>query len=369
MKKIACTFLLLMLLGILTGCQFKDIDKRAFVVELGIDRPQDHGKQDQFEVTLRIAIPEGDPTQRSQESITITEVAESIPEAVRLMKSKVDREIDFSHCKVVIIGESFAKGNITPVMDWSTRRRDIQLIMLYAVGIPNAKEVVKMHTKSERLPGNALILALTKDGSESPFIVSAYNFDVSRRTKEHGLDPFMPIVETKNPDMLIINKVALFNKQKMVATLTPDETRMLNLLLTRNLRTSFKVNTEVSSFDYNLESSSSKYRIKAGEGGKAVVMYRLSGRASLEENSTGVPVTGPVLRLISKAASEKLEKDTQSLLKKIHSTGTDPLGWGLRYYSRSWRNHTEQRDWAEKYPNLEFQVKADLKVKYTGVLR
>lgn len=369
MRRTVCFFLSGMLIFVLAGCQFKDIDKRSFVVAMGVDRPQDEGKQDQFEVTLRIAIPEGDPTKRSQESITITETAVSVPEAIRLAKSKVDKELDFSHCKVMILGEAFARNKITPIIDWSSRRRDIQLIMLYAIGVPNAKEVVAMQTKSERLPGNALILGLSKEGTESPFIIPAYNFDVSRRTKELGLDPYIPIVEAKDPDMLEIKKVALFDEQKMVAALSPEETRLMNLLITRNLKSSFKVDTEFSSFDYNLESSRSKYKIKAGQGGKAVIQYRLSGRASLEENSTGIPVTGPIMREISKAASEKWEKDVQSLLKKIHATGTDPLGWGLRYYSRSWNNNTEREEWANKFPGLEFEVKANVAIKYTGVLR
>ncbi len=369
MKKMMCCLLVITMSGVISGCQFKDIDKRSFVLAIGIDRPEDKGKRDQFEVTLKMAIPEGDPSQRSQESIVITEIAESVPEAVRLAKSKMDKELDFSHCKTMIYGEFIAKDNITPLVDWSSRRRDIQLIMFVAVGLPNAKEVVKMQTKSERLPGNALILGLSKEGTESPYIKSVYSFDLSRRATERGLDPIMPVVTAKHPDMLIIDKVALFNKQKMITLLTPDETRMLNLLSSNNLRSSFKVDAEDASFDFNLESSKSKYRIRTGKEGRAVIEYHLSGKASVEENRNGAPITGPVLSAFSKAASKKWEKDSTELFKKIHASGVDPFGWGLRYYSRHWNNATEQKDWERLYPELEFQVKADVKIKYTGMIR
>lgn len=369
MKKIICCLLAIAMPWTISGCQFKDIDKRSFVLAIGIDRPEDKDKKNQFEVTLKMAIPEGDPTKRSQETVVITEIAESVPEAVRLAKSKTDKELDFSHCKAMIYGESLARDNIIPLVDWSSRRRDIQLIMFVAVGQPTAREVVKMQTKSERLPGNALILGLGKEGTESPYIKSAYSFDLSRRTTEHGLDPFMPVVRTKHPDMLIIDRVALFNKQKLVTILTPDETRMLNLLTSNHLRSSFKVDAEGNSYDYNLENSKFKYRIKTGKEKQTVVEYRLSGIASLEDNMKGTPVTGPVLRSISKAASEKWERDSINLFKKIQASGVDPFGWGLRYYSRNWNNSTERQDWERLYPGLEFQVKADLKVKYTGMIR
>ncbi|WP_410771715.1 Ger(x)C family spore germination protein [Fontibacillus sp. BL9] len=369
MKKGICCLLVILLSGTLTGCQFKDIDKRSFVLAIGIDRPDDPKKKDQFEVTLKMGIPEGDPTKRSQESVVITEIAESVPEAIRLAKSKVDKEIDFSHCKVMIYGESFARNNITSIVDWSSRRRDIQLIMLCAVGVPNAKEVVKMQTKSERLPGNGLILGLSKEGTESPYIKTVYSYDLKRRVTERGLDPLMPIVEVQHPDMLVVDKLALFNKEKMVTVLSPEETRIYNLLTSRNLRSSFRVNAEGSSFDYNLEASKSRYRIQGGNDGKAVIQYRLSGRALLEENTAGKSVTGPVMRGYSKAAGEKWKKEGEQLLKKIQATGLDPIGWGLRYYSRNWDNATEQEKWERLYPNLEFQVNADVKIKYTGMIR
>lgn len=369
MRKGICFLTAIILLVTLTGCQFKDIDKRSFVLAIGIDLPEDPKKRDQFEVTLKMAIPEGDPTQRSQDAIVITEVAESVPEAIRLIKSKIDKEPDFSHCKVMVYGESFARDNIIPMADWSARRRDIQLIMYVAVGKPSAKEVVNMQTKSERLPGNALILSLGTEGSESPFTTTVYSFDLHRRITEQGMDPMMPVVEVKKPDMLVIDKVALFDKTKMVSILSPKETRMLNLLRNRNLRTSFHIVTGGGKFDYNLESSRPKYRIKTGKDGKAVIAYSLTGKAMIESNEEGTKMDDRRMREASKAASKQWEQDSMKLLKKIQSIGVDPFGWGLRYTSRHWNNNTELKQWQQLYPEAEFQVKADVKIQYSGMIR
>ncbi|TYA15295.1 Ger(x)C family spore germination protein [Paenibacillus faecis] len=369
MRKGICCLIAIVLLVTLTGCQFKDIDKRSFVLAIGVDRPEDPNQRDQYEVTLKMAIPEGDPTKRSQEAVIITEIAKSVPEAIRLIKSKIDKEPDFSHCKVMVFGESFARDNIVSMTDWTARRRDIQLIMYVAVGKPSAKEVVNMQTKSERLPGNALILSLGTEGTESPFITTIYSFDLHRRVNERGMDPLMPVVEAKKPDMLVIDKVALFDKKKMVSILSPDETRMLNLLRTRNLRTSFHIEAEGQKIDYNLESSRPKYRIKTGKNGKAVIAYKLSGKAMIETNEEGAKMDGLRMKEASKTANKRWEEDSMKLLKKVQSLGVDPFGWGLRYTSRNWNNNTELKQWQQLYPEAEFQVKANVKIQYSGMIR
>lgn len=368
-KKYIGWLICIALLALLSGCQFKDIDKRSFVLAIGVDRPEDPKLGHLYEVTLKTGLPEGDPTARTQGSIMITQTAKSIPEAVRLMKSKIDKELDFSHCKVVIYGQSLARESIVTVLDWTTRRRDIQLIMLCAVGIPNAKDVIQMQPKTERVPGNALILSLSKDGSESPFVHTVFSFDLARKATEKGLDPIMPVVETQHPDMLVINKLALFDKDKMVAVLSPDETRLFNLLSTKNLITSFRVKADGNSYDYNMETSKAKFKISATKDGPATIHYSMSGRASLESNDQGSPVTGPVLRKLSQAASEQWERDITKLCRKIQHLGVDPLGWGLRYFSRHWDNEHEVENWNELYPEAEFQVRAKVQVKYTGLIR
>ncbi|MNJ46354.1 hypothetical protein D3C77_414820 [compost metagenome] len=80
-------------------------------------------------------------------------------------------------------------------------------------------------------------------------------------------------------------------------------------------------------------------------------------------------MTGPLLQTISKAASKQWEEDIKKFLTKIHGTGLDPLGWGLRYSAMHWNNATEMEDWENLYPSLEFSVKADVGIKYSGMIR
>ena len=75
--------------------------------------------------SFKIAIPSGDPKTGDKKSLLITQEATSIAEAIREVKSKVDKELDFGHCKGVMYGEAYARENIGKIQDWTVRRRDI----------------------------------------------------------------------------------------------------------------------------------------------------------------------------------------------------------------------------------------------------
>jgi spore germination protein KC len=90
----------------LSACGFKDIEKRFFVVSIGVDTAKDHTKK--YLVSLKFAVP-GPSKDSPNEYQIVSQEANSISEAVRIIKTKVDKEIDFSHAKVIVFSESIVK--------------------------------------------------------------------------------------------------------------------------------------------------------------------------------------------------------------------------------------------------------------------
>ncbi len=226
---------------LLNGCGFKDIDKRFFVVSIGVDAAKKSSKK--YLVSLKFAVPKASRDSPTEFQI-VTEEADSLSEAVRIIKTKVDKETDFSHAKVIVLGEEVVKrsGNAS-INYWLTRRRDIQEIAWVAIGKPTAFEVLKVKPKSEYIPSNSMFLALGKDGSETPYVISEYLFDHKFRLIERGLDPALPIIEAKK-DLLEVNTVGLFNKNQMKLTLNPEETKILNFLKRREEKSANKITKE-----------------------------------------------------------------------------------------------------------------------------
>ncbi|MEK3985389.1 Ger(x)C family spore germination protein [Paenibacillus sp. FSL K6-3166] len=354
------------LLLLLSGCDFKEIDLRIFVLAIGVDQGAEEGN---FKISLKLAIPQGDVTKIDEKMQILTEESPSISEALRRMKSRVEKELDYSHCKSIILGEGVARKDILHVMDWAVRRRDMQLILNFAIGRPEALQVLQVRPQSERIPSNSLILAMSGQGTESPFISSVYSFQLMRNIYEKGIDPILPIIEARGDKEFLINKIALLNNEKIKMVLTPNETRLYNLLSRSNLRTNLPAHSEGVMYQYYTERSSSDYKILTPEHGKATIRYHIKIRGILEESSSPDLVTNGKLEGIAAAGGRELEQDILSLLTKIQASGLDPFGWGLHYGARHFNNDTEMEVWKGLYAGLDFQVKADVDIKYSGLIK
>ncbi len=355
----------IVLMCLTTGCEYKDIDRRIFVVAIGIDP----GENEAFKVSLKLAVPQGEVTKIDEKMLIITEESDSISEALRLMKSKVEKELDYVHCKSIVIGEELAGRDIRHILDWAVRRRDIQLILNFAVGRPAALDVLRVKPPSERIPSNSLIMAMSGEGTESPFIASVYSYQLMRDMYEQGKDPILPVIEAEGETQFVIDKVALLDKQRVQLVLNPEETRLFNLLTRPDLRTNFPARVDASEFQYYTESSTSKYKITTTSSGVPVIRYRIKIKGIVEENSTQELITHTLLEKISDAGGEALNQSVKALLEKIKDQRLDPLGWGLRYGTRHWNNETEAKDWEELYPDLKFEVTAAVRIKYSGMIK
>ncbi|WP_342563409.1 Ger(x)C family spore germination protein [Paenibacillus sp. FSL R7-0345] len=355
----------IVLLCLTTGCEYKDIDRRIFVVAIGIDP----GEKEDFKVSLKLAIPQGEVTKIDEKMLIITEESDSISEALRLMKSKVEKELDYVHCKSIIIGEEMASRNIRHILDWAVRRRDIQLILNFAIGRPAALDVLKVKPPSERIPSNSLIMAMSGQGTESPFIASVYSYQLMRDIYEQGKDPILPVIEAESETQFLIDKIALFDKQKVQLVLNPEETRLFNLLTRSDLRTNFPARVEDSDFQYYTESSASSYKITTSSSGAPLIRYKIKIKGIVEENSTQELITHNLLGEISEAGGKELEQSVKALLEKIKEKRLDPFGWGLRYGAKHWNNETEAEDWEALYPDLKFEIMAVVRVKYSGLIK
>lgn len=356
----------IMIMVFISGCDFKEIDLRIFVLAIGVDPGEE---ENSFKLSLKLSIPQGDVTKIDEKVLIVTEESPSISEALRKMKSKVEKELDYSHCKTIILGEGIAQRDIQHVVEWATRRRDVQLILNFAIGRPDAYQVLQVKPEGERIPSNSLILAMSGQGTESPFITSVFSYELMRNLNEKGINPILPIIEAKGKSEFLINKIALFDDHKIKVVLTPNETRLYNLLKRSDLRTNLPAHSEGVMYQYYTESSSSGYKILSSDHDKATIRYRIKIKGILEESSSSDLVTRDTLRKVSTAGGKELEGAVLALLKKIQASGLDPFGWGLHYGARHFNNDTEMDVWKGLYANLDFQVKANVQIKYSGMIK
>ncbi|TBL74581.1 Ger(x)C family spore germination protein [Paenibacillus thalictri] len=347
---------------LLGSCGFKDIDKRFFVVAMGVDAT---GKKDKpYLVTLRLAIPTSKIGEGLAESQIEQLESESIAEAVRNLKSHVDKEIDFGQCRVFLLGERLVEHSLTETMNWLGRRRDIQLVSYLAEARPNAHTVLRGKPTTERLAGNAFFLTFGKEGTVSPYTVTEFLFDSFRRFKEKGLDPYLPVISFDG-DSYVVEHLRLLNKNQGLLTLDPKETQLYNLSANAFARSGVGIRYKGKQLAFYISHASRTVSISKGDAPTVHLKLKLAG---LIEQSP-VTLMNQFLPDVQKKLEDHVNQTTEQLLYKIRDAGVDPYGFGLHYLAQYFGSEEDWRHWQTVYPDLKFEVETHIKIENTGLIR
>ncbi|GIO11575.1 spore germination protein [Cohnella xylanilytica] len=360
----AWIFVPIVLALLLSGCMnrsFKDIDKRLFVTAIGVDRAEENGP---YKISLKLGIPSKGSEKGPGQAEVVSEQAESIPEALRLLKAKFDKELDFNHTKMLVFGEPVVRRSVDPLIDYFSRRRDIQGIAFVAVGSPNAEEVLKVTPKSETFPGNSLFLTFEENGTSSAYSVTAYLFDCFRRLNEEGLDPYMPVIEPEG-DRYRINRVALFDKTRLVGILSPRETKSFKELLQSYRKMDMIVRSPRLDFTLFAEKYDRDFSIRSGSRDRIAVRVKIAGIVE----QTKAPVFEQDWSKFEVAAGQEVNEQYLSMLRRLQSWKVDPFGFGLLYKAARYRGDADWKRWQRIYPSIEFDVRTKVKITGTGILK
>ncbi|MWC28686.1 Ger(x)C family spore germination protein [Paenibacillus sp. MMS18-CY102] len=358
---LAVCFMLTML--VLPGCGFKDIDKRFFVVSAGIDRTDNPNKP--YRVTLRLAIPSPKTEPGASKSQIETIETETIAEGIRLLKAHVDKELDFGHCKVFVLGESLVRSDYAEALTWMMRRRDVQSVADVAIGRPSAHDVLYAEPPSERYPGNTLFLSFGTQGTDSPFTVQQFIFDFERRYMERGLDPILPIIKRAQMTYMI-SKVAFLDKKQVKLTLTSEESQQFNQLSFRFIKSSLQADYKGKKIVAVVSSINRHYRI-VERNGQATIKMKVRIKCVLEQaprdlyNVSWSP--------IEKTLGDQYSAKAEALFIKIRDAQVDPYGFGLRYRATHIGSDATWNRWMKLYPEAKFEVTTNVHLDGTGLIK
>lgn len=362
MRKLSLALLLLALFAIAGGCSFKDIDKRFFVVAMGVDWT---GKPDKpYLVTLRLGVPTSKTGEGMAESQIEKLEAPTIAEGVRQLKAHVDKELDFGHCKVFLFGEEMVQHSMIDPFAWLSRRRDIQLISYMAVARPSANKVLTANPTTERIAGNSFLLTFGKEGTVSPYTVTEYLFDSVRRFKETGLDPVLPIIAFDG-NSYVVERLSLFDKKSERLVLDAEETKLYNLSANAFARSGIPAQFRGNRIVLYAAHVSRSASITNDDIPTVKLTLRISGLIEQSDTTFSKETLKEAQRALEKNVNEK----TTALLEKIRDAGVDPYGFGLHYLAQYFGSEKDWQHWQQVYPQVKFQVDTHVNIESTGLIR
>ncbi|TFE30658.1 Ger(x)C family spore germination protein [Cohnella luojiensis] len=352
----------LLLIFSISGCGFKDIDKRFFVVAMGIDRGS---APSSYRVTVRLAIPTGNMESGETKTEVETMEAPSIAEAVRQLKSIVDKELDFGHCRVILFGRTLMEDGVDDPINWLSRRRDIQQVAFLGMAEPDAFHVLKLHPQSERYPGNALFLSFGSEGTESSYTLTEYLFDWVRRQSETGKDGFLPIIRTdKDRNSYRVDRVAFTDKEKLRLCLDPEESQLFNISARRYDKAAIAMPYQGTRIVFALSQVITRVSITRDDVPTVTFHIRASG--FLEESPPNF-MEGDIPKIESRLQAE-VNNRLVDLLNKIRGAEVDPYGFGLHYLATYFGNTKDWEHWKKVYPEVVFRVQSRIVIEKVGLV-
>lgn len=354
---------------VLTGCgEFKDIDRMVFISMIGIDQTDDPEKP--YKIILKLYVPTSSFRQNSTPEYTyLSKNGKTLAETISLLESHLDKELDFGHSKLIVVGEKILQNdNYKEILDFLIRKHDIQMISYFAVGRPAAEEIIKFLPAGETALQPTIFNYFDNNGAESSYIISTFLFDLRRRLKEEGLDPILPIVEMNEPKThFIINKSIVLADNRPPYELDTDKTLLFKTLSMDAKRIFFAVKREGEYFVSRIDSIKSKYNVNV-ENKKASIKIEIKLAGMITESKK--PLSNKELSRYSKMLDEEMKEKVSEFIHEMKREGYDPFGFGLKYYAHTLpKNRMTHEEWVEVYKNADVEVIVKSSLKSTGSIQ
>jgi spore germination protein KC len=396
---------------VISGCNGgRETDEVAYVIGIGIDRAEN----DQINITYQIAIPKalsssgggdsGTGGNGSKAVTTLTIRTYNIAEARNILTTLIARMPNLSHNKVFFIGEALAREGVADIFGPLVRYREYRGSMFIAVVHDGTAEkyLKQLNPKLEVLPSK-FIETMLMSNNETGYYVRSDLQEFYGRLKSSSGSPYAALVATnlmngenrpsgeKLPDEKVSEYLAgdipaydsipasqfagtaLFRQDKMVGTLTTEETRML-LILQGNFPHGFIVIT-----DPNLSTAMINVNLRLGEkpttnvsfvDGHPVIAVSVLLEGDLTAIPSGINYEQQEYRQqLEGRLSALIQAQIEKMLNKTQVLDSDVVGFGYQARTafptyQAW----EDQNWDELYSKAQFQIKVTTKLRRTGLM-
>lgn len=381
-SKLIITLQLAICLLICTSCwDGIEINRRAVIFSLGIDKNENTGDVDDMDYPKRYrvsyAIPDmskvsGDDS--ISEDVVAIQTAESTTfgATVEQVQTKTQDTINFGHTKAILLGADLLRD---PVM-MKEIIDSLERNMLFTRSTPlfavrnTAHEVIDV--KNEQHPMVGLYIMNYVNNTERA--VSRYKEallgNTIRDLRENNA-AIIPIIDIVDGSKIEIKGGALLKDFKLQAWFSPEEVRGILWTEGKVRGAIIPVAVGESYLSYTVRKQDSKIRFHNTDG-------TLSCHIDImNEGEIGEYYINSQDSLTNLNSIEKIESQISSIIRQeiIHliaetkQYNTDIIGLGAELHRQhpNWWDHVAS-DWDESYKDMEIKVTVDTKIRRTGII-
>lgn len=368
LKRVFLSFISLLLLMSVTGCwNYFEVDDISIVAGVAIDKGE---SEDKLSMTAEIVdTKEGMKTSQAGFKM-ITLSGETLFDIVRGMISITGKRLFWSHSKAIILSEELAREGVIKVIDWYNRDTETRSdVYIFVSKEKTAQEVISQSSVTESIMSYSLaqLMRSEKNVSTAP-VVEIWDFiDKLETSGEYAIAPLIYIHEknkVKNPR---VSGTALFDMDKMIGTLSGEETKYMLFIKDKINGGVLIVNDESGKPAFSLEILSNKTKVKpVWIEGKLQIQINTLTHAGLDEVMEAEGFNKPDSKVdIEKRAAKELQKQILSVIHRVQKEyHTDIFGFGEHLHEKLPRTWSKiEKSWKQEFTDVDVVVNSKVKIE------
>jgi len=361
-------------LVMLSGCwDKKELSESAFAQAIAIDLTE----QGQILLTTHFYKPGGGMSEEGAQlpsGFNIRSQGDSLFEAVRDITIHLGRAAQWSHMRMILIGEETARNNqIQGIFDFFQRDHEPRESMIVAITEGEASSYLKQKSVIESTIGQQLREMDIAAHRYSGKAVVQRLLDTAIQLKSETATAIVPFLYRESPpvDSLTFAGAAVLKKGIMVDRLAPDQTEFLLMMRNEYDKGILEVSCPNDRKRKNtLENVEAKTKMSVKPKGETVVVHiHLTMQGSYGElRCLSLKSSKDELAEIERIRRE-LEGELMAAIDSMQKQKNDLLGVGnalFRKHPKLWLKW--KKDWDRRFANADFEVSIDFSVTNSGMM-
>ncbi|PLR92581.1 Ger(x)C family spore germination protein [Bacillus sp. T33-2] len=355
MKKQMFALMSLFLL-LLSGCVEKEIIDDVNI-EMGFG--YDKGKGRMIEGTAMIPVFEPD---KKIGNFSFTGKSTIAWDVLSELQRKSSQPLVRGRLEVVVFGEKLAERGIYDIVDSFQRDPSVGARVYLTVSEGRARDILS-GTYGNR--GNAVYLSdLIEHNTENRDLpetnLHLFLFDYY----QEGKDPYLPKLKKAGKDLLEIEGVSVFKKDKVVDMVPEKKMFFFKLMVDRHSEGSVKIDIDKEQAEIRSITSSSKMKLDERNPYSVTMNIKING---VVRDYSGQKLTHRTVKAIEKTLEEKVNKECTQLARQFQEKDIDPVGFGE--FIKSKTRGFDIKKWEKQdYKSLKVKINTDVVITETGVV-
>ncbi|MCM3729561.1 Ger(x)C family spore germination protein [Neobacillus cucumis] len=374
MKALPIMFLLLSL----TGCwNSRELTDFGFIMGISLDQTEGGGIEINAQVYSPTETTGGMGGGEKSAYTNIKTKNESVFDGVRDINRYLGRVARWSHMRVILIGEKFAKEqDIGEILDFFNRNEDVRLNTFVIITNGKAVDYLTVKPFIERTVSQQLQTIIENSNKYTSKTIKAKMLDIDVQLNSKSKTATIPYfkMNDEKPKAPYSSGVAIISEGRMAEHLQPRDVQQVLMLMNEfksgiiefpclddGSQKTLKMET--------LETSKIKTKIKPNFSMKPPAIHlftKIEGTMG-ELRCTTITNLGEEKKL-EDHIKKIIKKNLESVIERMQEEKVDVLGIGNKLYQQDpalWKRW--EKEWGDIFADIQFTSDVEVNVKSTGM--